>query len=96
MCDAAIKDIFKQTAVDREMIYVLPGDTSIKAPEKIAKVLLVCGKHYYLLKKEREARGLQDVAIVRVEELCPFPSYYLQAELSKYSNAKGKPKHRTW
>ena len=38
------------------------------------RVLLVSGKLYYDLVKEREARGLGErVAIVRVEELCPFP-----------------------
>lgn len=38
------------------------------------RVVLVSGKLYYDLVKEREARGLQErVALVRLEELCPFP-----------------------
>ncbi|KAN0135872.1 dehydrogenase E1 and transketolase [Lactarius tabidus] len=38
------------------------------------RVLLVAGKLYYELAKEREARGLRGrVALVRLEELCPFP-----------------------
>jgi len=38
------------------------------------RVILVSGKLYYDLVKEREVRGLcERVAVVRVEELCPFP-----------------------
>ncbi|KAI0297773.1 dehydrogenase E1 and transketolase domain-containing protein 1 [Multifurca ochricompacta] len=38
------------------------------------RVVLVSGKLYYDLVKERDARGLgQRVALVRIEELCPFP-----------------------
>lgn len=38
------------------------------------RVVLVSGKLYYDLVKEREARGLRErVALVRLEELCPFP-----------------------
>ncbi|KAH9027590.1 dehydrogenase E1 and transketolase domain-containing protein 1 [Lactarius hengduanensis] len=42
--------------------------------EHAERVVLVSGKLYYDLVKEREARGLQErVALVRLEELCPFP-----------------------
>ncbi|XP_054263427.1 2-oxoadipate dehydrogenase complex component E1 isoform X2 [Macrosteles quadrilineatus] len=64
------------------------GDKSVRAPEAVTKVLLVSGKHFYALRKQRDDLGLLDVAIVRVEELCPFPTYYLQQELEKYSKAK--------
>ncbi|XP_046685688.1 probable 2-oxoglutarate dehydrogenase E1 component DHKTD1 homolog, mitochondrial isoform X1 [Homalodisca vitripennis] len=64
------------------------GDASIRAPDKVNKVLFVCGKHYYALRRQREELGLQDVAIIRVEELCPFPTYYLQQEADKFTNAK--------
>lgn len=38
------------------------------------RVILVSGKLYYDLVKEREVRGLgKSVAIIRIEELCPFP-----------------------
>ena len=46
------------------------------------RVILVSGKLYYDLVKEREARGLcERVAIVRIEELCPFPFEELQEVL---------------
>lgn len=66
----------------------LSGDPSIMSPEGVSKVLVVSGKHYYALRRQREELGVKDVAIVRVEELCPFPTYYLQRELDKYSKAK--------
>src|SRR5258707_14618529 len=47
------------------------------------RVILVSGKLYYDLVKEREVRGLGErVAIVRVEELCPFPFEALRQVLS--------------
>lgn len=53
--------------------------------ESIRKILLVSGKLYYDLLKERTARKLSDVAIIRVEELAPFPKEELSEEIAKYS-----------
>ncbi|XP_028168209.1 probable 2-oxoglutarate dehydrogenase E1 component DHKTD1 homolog, mitochondrial [Ostrinia furnacalis] len=57
-------------------------------PLKVRRVILVCGKHYYELHKERVKAGIEDVAIVRVEALSPFPLQGLQKELEKYPNAR--------
>uniref|UniRef100_A0A8C5H4P2 2-oxoadipate dehydrogenase complex component E1 n=1 Tax=Gouania willdenowi TaxID=441366 RepID=A0A8C5H4P2_GOUWI len=55
----------------------------------VSKVVFCSGKHYYALLKQREASPAnQNTALVRVEELCPFPLEALQQELSQYSNAK--------
>ncbi|XP_054631558.1 2-oxoadipate dehydrogenase complex component E1 [Dunckerocampus dactyliophorus] len=63
------------------------GDTSVPA-ESVQKVVLCSGKHYYALLKHRDAAAKQDTALVRLEELCPFPLDALQTELEKYPNAK--------
>ncbi|KAG7281034.1 hypothetical protein CRUP_016666 [Coryphaenoides rupestris] len=64
------------------------GDSSV-APESVQKVVLCSGKHYYALLKQREASAAnQSTALVRVEELCPFPLEALQRELQRYTNAK--------
>ncbi|KAM9807689.1 2-oxoadipate dehydrogenase complex component E1 [Neosynchiropus ocellatus] len=65
------------------------GDNSVPA-ESVQKVVLCSGKHYYALLKQREATpsAQQNTAIIRVEELCPFPLESLQQELNKYTNAK--------
>ncbi|CAF1667506.1 unnamed protein product, partial [Adineta ricciae] len=57
-------------------------------PEKVRRVLFTSGKHYYTLNDEREKRKRDDVAIVRLEELCPFPADELRQETKKYKNAK--------
>ncbi|KAM9352617.1 2-oxoadipate dehydrogenase complex component E1 [Symphorus nematophorus] len=64
------------------------GDTSVSA-ESVQKVVLCSGKHYYALLKQRETSAAnQSTALIRVEELCPFPLEALQQELKKYPNAK--------
>lgn len=64
------------------------GDTSVSA-ESVQKVVLCSGKHYYALLKHRETSAAnQNIALIRVEELCPFPLEALQQELKKYPKAK--------
>lgn len=64
---------------------VLPD--SYANPKSVKKVILCSGKHYYNLNSERIAKNINDVAIIRVESLCPFPVQEIQAELSKYGMA---------
>ncbi|XP_045535331.1 probable 2-oxoglutarate dehydrogenase E1 component DHKTD1 homolog, mitochondrial [Papilio machaon] len=63
------------------------GDT-IADPLKVKRVILVSGKHYYELNKERIKENIEDIAILRVESLSPFPLQALQMEIEKYSNAR--------
>ncbi|XP_053572446.1 2-oxoadipate dehydrogenase complex component E1 [Bombina bombina] len=65
------------------------GDTSAD-PKSVNKVVLCSGKHYYALEKQRETLGDagNKFAIIRIEELCPFPLLTLQQEMGKYPNAK--------
>ncbi len=59
------------------------GDASVE-PGSVKRVLLCTGKIYYDLVGEREKRGRDDVAVVRVEQLYPLPAAELQAELGRY------------
>ncbi len=65
------------------------GETSpeISDDRKVRRVLICTGKVYYDLLAEREARGIRDVAIVRVEELYPFPQKQLADQLRRYPKA---------
>jgi 2-oxoglutarate dehydrogenase E1 component len=56
--------------------------------KKVKRVVLCSGKVYYDLLEESEKRELKDVAIVRVEQLYPFPRAEVTAELEKYPAAK--------
>ncbi|CAN6561939.1 unnamed protein product [Malus baccata var. baccata] len=56
--------------------------------EGIRRVVLCSGKLYYELDGERRKVGAKDVAIRRVEQLCPFPYDLIQRELKRYLNAE--------
>ncbi len=59
-----------------------------QADAKSVKRVVACsGKVYYDLLEEAQKRKLKDVAIVRVEQLYPFPRKELTAEMKKYSKA---------
>ena len=53
--------------------------------------MFVSGKHYYAAAKHMEENDIQDTAIVRLEQLCPFPTKELQDEVSRYKHVKSKP-----
>ncbi|MBL0422027.1 2-oxoglutarate dehydrogenase E1 component [Ramlibacter sp. AW1] len=55
--------------------------------EKVKRVIMCSGKVYYDLAKKRAEKGAEDVAILRVEQLYPFPHKVFAAELRKYPNA---------
>lgn len=59
----------------------------IANPNNVRKVILCTGKHYYNLNNERVSKHIEDVALIRVESLCPFPVQEIQTELNKYKKA---------
>ncbi len=59
-----------------------------RLPAKQVERLIICsGKVYYDLLEERRARKIRNIAIVRLEQVHPFPDRELQAEMEKYGNA---------
>ncbi len=62
---------------------ILP-DTGGRVGPDVKKVLLCTGKIYYELDKERESRGANDVAILRIEELYPLAQSELETALAPY------------
>ena len=66
------------------------GDQPIKLVKdsKIRRVVLCTGKVYYDLYEEREKRGIDDIYLLRVEQLYPFPAKALITELSRFRNAE--------
>ncbi len=65
---------------------VIPENKDLKV-DKVKRVLACSGKVYYDLVKKREEKGIEDVAIIRVEQLYPFPHKAFAAELKKYPHA---------
>ena len=62
---------------------VLPETARLDAA-KVSRVLLCSGKVYYDLRAERQKLNREDVAILRVEQLYPWPKAQIQGELAKY------------
>jgi len=67
---------------------VLGESAPAVAIEKVRRLVLCSGKVYYDLLAEREKLGITDVALIRLEQLYPFPVRSLTAELSRYTNAR--------
>jgi 2-oxoglutarate dehydrogenase E1 component len=67
-----------------------PGSTvkfELKPEDEIRRVVICSGKVYYDLLDEREKSGIDDVYILRIEQLYPFPARTLIQELSRFTNA---------
>jgi len=56
--------------------------------DKVKRLIFCSGKVYYELVAHREATKTKNVAIVRIEQLVPFPFDLVAAEARKYSNAE--------
>lgn len=54
----------------------------------VRKVLLCTGKVYFDLQEEQQKKKTKDVAVVRLEQLHPFPKKQLEAQLKKYGKSK--------
>ena len=67
---------------------VLPETEKLVARTKVKRVVLCSGKVYYDLLAAREEMNIGNVALVRMEQLYPFPNVSLSKELHKYPNAE--------
>lgn len=80
-----IEDMAEGTQFHR----VLPEvSTSLVADDSVKRVVFCSGKVYYELAAERDARGVNDVALVRVEQIAPFPFDKVAEQAARYSNAE--------
>jgi 2-oxoglutarate dehydrogenase E1 component len=64
------------------------GEIDDIKPENVKRVVFCSGKVYYELLEERRKNEQTDVAIVRIEQLYPFPEHELQAVLKDYQHVK--------
>ncbi len=63
------------------------GEVDKVDAKKVSRVILCSGKVYYDLLAGRRERNITNIAIVRVEQLYPFPKEHLETELAKYPKA---------
>ena len=64
------------------------GEIDTLDADKVDRVIMCSGKVYYDLLEKRRNEGLDTTAIVRIEQLYPFPEDDLAAELTQYKNLK--------
>ena len=68
---------------------VLPNEKiKLVADDKIRRVVMCTGKVYFDLYEEREKRGIDDIYLLRIEQLFPFPTKALISELSRFKQAE--------
>ncbi len=59
---------------------------SLVSDDRIRRVVLCSGKVYYDLLEERERRGVDNIYLLRIEQLYPFPAKSVIAELKRFGN----------
>jgi len=62
-------------------------DDALADPAAVKRIRITSGKFHYTLREAREARGITDTALVRMEQLYPFPAVELSAVLAAYPQA---------
>lgn len=82
-CVSRLEEMGPDTSFHR----VLPDATLTVADDKVRRVVLCSGKVYYDLLQARDAAGIKDVALVRLEQFYPFPHKSLVAQLARFTQA---------
>ncbi len=83
MAVSAVADFLPGSAFQR----VIAETQTLKPDAEIRRIVLCTGKVYYDLLQARTDRGIDDVAIVRVEQLYPWPKDGVEAQIGRYPNA---------
>lgn len=83
----AISDL-AEFGKDTKFKLVIPETKKEIAAKDVKKVILCTGKIYYDLYEKREELKRNDIAIVRLEQIYPFPKFSVADELKKYPNAE--------
>ncbi len=68
--------------------YPVISETENLDPDKVRRIIACSGKIYYELLAYRKVQQITDMAIIRLEQLYPFPHEEFQAEIDRYGNAK--------
>ncbi len=72
---------------DTSFRYVIPEVDALVPEEQVKRVVICTGKVYYDLLQQRRDSKVQDVAILRLEQMYPFPRVSLGRALAPYRNA---------
>ncbi|SEN24343.1 2-oxoglutarate dehydrogenase E1 component [Nitrosomonas marina] len=68
--------------------YPVISETEKLEPKQVKRLIVCSGKIYYELRAHRQAQEITDMAIIRLEQLYPFPHEEFKQEIKRYSKAK--------
>ncbi|MEO7097844.1 MAG: 2-oxoglutarate dehydrogenase E1 component [Luteolibacter sp.] len=71
---------------------ILPDTKIFTNPADVSRIIFCSGKVYYDLMAHRQEKGIENAAIVRIEQLYPFHREMVEAIISQYTNAE----HFVW
>ena len=80
LCISTLEDLTEGT-----FSWVLPEIDELQA-EEVRRVIVCSGKIYYELLEARRVNRIHDIAILRIEQIYPFPGEQLDALLAQYTN----------
>jgi 2-oxoglutarate dehydrogenase E1 component len=83
LCVSKLSDMATGTHFQR----IIPEVDALK-DKNVKRVVLTSGKLYYDLYEARAEKGIDDVAIIRMEQYYPFPESELKAQLKRYPDAE--------
>jgi 2-oxoglutarate dehydrogenase E1 component len=85
-CTSSLEEMGEGSRFRR--IYKETDPKIYNSSEKVKRVLFCTGKIYYELLEEREKNNIDNIAIVRIEQLAPFPWDKVAREVARYGNAE--------
>lgn len=85
-CTSKLSDMGQNQKFRR--LYPEVEEAIVANAANVRKIIMCTGKVYYDIVEEREKRGLKDVAVIRIEQLAPFPWDRCAAEAALYPNAE--------
>jgi len=85
-CVSALEDMGPGTVFHR--VFDETDESISGNPEQVKKLVFCTGQIYYELLAEREKRGMNDVALVRLEQIAPFAFDRVAQSCAKYNNAE--------
>ncbi|NMM45537.1 2-oxoglutarate dehydrogenase E1 component [Rhodospirillaceae bacterium KN72] len=87
-CVSALSEFGPGTTFHRVLWDNADGSGRLAKDEDIRRVVICSGKVYFDLEAERDAQGIKDVYILRLEQIYPFPFHAMGKELSRFPNAE--------
>ena len=88
LCVSKLDDFCEGTSFHRVLVDHAEISGNLVADEKIKRLVICTGKVYFDLREKRDELGLDDVYLLRMEQLYPFPQKSLQEQINRFPKAE--------